>query len=118
MSKRFMRRDCMRHYKLGKSRKKLRVWRKAKGIHNKMRLRRAGYPAIPNVGYKTARKDSGKISGLVPALVHNLKELSLLGKNSIAIIARVGARKKIDILKKADELKIKVLNSNVKGGAK
>ena len=47
---------------------------------------------------------------MIPKLVHNLSELESLGKDNAAIIARIGARKKLEIIKKADELKIKVLN--------
>lgn len=107
----FIRQDSNRHSKIGRHRKKLQVWRRSKGMHSKMRKRRKSYPSSPGVGYKSPRKHSGKIQGMNPVLIHNEKELSKLGKNSAAIIAKkVGAKKKISIIKKAEEMKIKILN--------
>ncbi|MBX4211848.1 50S ribosomal protein L32e [Candidatus Pacearchaeota archaeon] len=110
MSKRFVRTDSNRFLKLGKKRKKGRVWRRAKGIHSKIRRRRRGYPAIPIIGYGTPRATAGTIQGKKPVLVHNLDEMKNLGKDSIIIIARVGARKKLMIIKKAEEMKIPISN--------
>ena len=116
MPKKFLRRDISRFSKLGKKRKKLQIWRKPKGRDNKMRLKRKSYPSLVSIGYKTPKKDSGKVNGLLPVLIHNLKELEALGKDSAAVIAKIGAKKKLELIKKADELKIKILN--VKQGAK
>jgi len=110
MKPKFIRTDWWRHSRLGKNRKKKQVWRRARGMHNKSRRARRGYPPVPTIGYKTARKESGKVLGLIPILVHNLAELSTLNKNNIAIIAHVGARKKLEMLKKAQEMNIKVQN--------
>jgi len=110
----FVRTDFWRHSKLGKGRKKLQVWRRARGMHNKIRRMRKGYPVMPMIGYKSNKAESGKVQGLVPVLVHNVHELSKLSKHNIAIIAHVGARKKLDILKKADEMKIRILNAEEK----
>jgi len=107
----FIRTDSFRYFKIGKNRKKLQVWRRAKGVHNKLRRQRKGHPAIPTVGYMAPRKTVNKIDNKTPMLVHNVAELSALNKSMhIAIIARIGAKKKIDVLKKAEELGIKVLN--------
>jgi len=106
----FLRVDTNRFSRIGKNRRKLQKWRRARGKSNKLRLGRAGYSQVPKVGFRTARKDSGKVKGLVPKLVHNLNELIALTKDEGAIIARVGARNKLEIIKKADELKIKILN--------
>lgn len=109
MSKEFKRQDYMRHLRLGKKYKRV-SWRKPKGIHSKMRLGRVGYPKSVKIGYKSPRIQSGKINDLIPHLIHNVAELSSLAKNNLAIIARVGARKKLEIIKKAEEMKIKILN--------
>ncbi|MBU0467256.1 MAG: eL32 family ribosomal protein [Nanoarchaeota archaeon] len=108
--KKFIRQESKRYSKIGKNRKKLQKWRKPKGRDSKMRLKRKSYSASVSVGYKKPRKTSGKIQDLQPVLVHNLKELSEMGKNFIAIIARVGAKKKLEIIKHAKEKKIKILN--------
>ena len=109
MSKKFKRTDYMRHLKLGKKRGKV-SWRRAKGVHSKIRRKRAGYPKKPEVGYKTKRSVSGLVQGLFPILVHNVSEMSKLSSKNIAIIARVGAKKKLEIIKKAEEMHIKIMN--------
>jgi len=106
----FLRVDTNRFSRIGKNRRKLQKWRRPRGKSNKLRLGRAGYSASPKVGFRTSRDEAGRIKGLMPKLVHNLAELSMLTKDEGAIIARVGARKKLDIIKRADELKIKILN--------
>lgn len=110
MSHKFLRSDTNRFLRLGKKRRKLQKWRRARGKSNKLRLGRAGYPSVPKVGFRTARKEAGKINGFTPRLVHNLNELQSLGKNEVAILARIGARKKLELIKKAEEMKIKILN--------
>ena len=110
MSKKFVRRDASRYSKIGKNRKKLQKWKKPKGRDNKMRLKRKSYPAVVSIGYKKPKKESGKIDNKKIVLVHNLKELKNLDKNSIAILAKIGAKKKLELIKKASELKIKILN--------
>jgi len=109
MSKEFARRDSSRFLKLGK-RKKVKVWRKAKGRDNKIRLNRFGYPTSPRVGHRSPNKESGKIDNLIPILVYNTNDLKKIDKASAAIIAKVGAKKKLEIIKKAEEMKVRVLN--------
>jgi|SRR3989338_5158234 len=110
MTGKFIRTDYERHSKIGKRRKKLQVWRRPKGRHSKIRKKRFGYPTMPTVGYKSPRKELGKIQGLQPILVHNLGDLKKAGKNSIIILARVGAKNKIELIKKAQEMNFKILN--------
>ena len=108
--KKFIRRDSKRYSKLGKNRKKLQKWRGAKGRDNKIREHRRGYPKAPSVGYKNTRKESGKINGKRPEIVYNLSSLEKARKDSIIVIGKVGARKKIDIVKKALEMKFEIVN--------
>lgn len=115
MRRRFIRQDWWRMSRLGKNRKKLQKWRKPSGMHSKMRRKRFGYPISVAIGYKGPAKESGKIKGMCPVLVHNIQELSSLSKDNIVIIARVGAKKKLDIIKKAREMNLKIFN--VKEGA-
>ena len=111
MSKKFIRTDSNRFSKLGKRRKKLQVWRRARGSHSKIRRKRRGYPVMPSIGYRTERKKSGLIKGLFPILVHSLAELLAVDKKSIAILSRrLGARKKLELIKQAQEKNIPVLN--------
>lgn len=110
MSKLFIRQDSHRFHKIGRKRKKLRKWRRPVGRDSKMRLKRKSYPASPTVGHRSPHFARGKLNGKTPALVHNLAELKSLNKNSVAILAKVGAKKKLEIIKYADENKIKLLN--------
>ncbi len=115
MSKDFKRTDYNRHLKLGKRRKKLQVWRRAKGRHSKIRKKRRSYPRMPTVGYKTSRSEHGKVNGFYPMLISNMQDLNKIGKNSAAIISsKIGAKKKIEIIKKAEDMKIRILNLGAK----
>lgn len=109
MSKDFKRTDYMRHLKLGKKRGKVK-WRRAKGVHSKIRRKRMGYPLKPEVGYRTPQVLFGLVKGKMPVLVHNIRELSALTSANIAILARIGAKKKLILIKKADEMKIPIAN--------
>ena len=111
MKKKFIRQDSSRYAKIGKNRKKLQKWRKPRGRHSKIRKKRKSYPGYPTIGHRTSRKDSGKIKNLSPVLINNLKDLDSVKKGSIIIISsRIGAKKKIEILKKAEETKTPILN--------
>ncbi len=108
----FYRADTIRLLRLGKKRRKLQKWRKPRGLHNKTRLKRFSYPVQPGVGFANPKATLGRVSGLIPMLIHNLSELfKANSKENIIIIARsVGAKKRIEIIKKANELGITIAN--------
>ena len=110
MSKEFKRRDYKRYSKIGKNRKSIQTWRRPKGRDNKMRLRFAGYPRRPTVGHRTARNETGLVNGKVPFMVYNILDLEKVDKKGIVIMAKVGAKKKMEIMKKAGEMKIEIFN--------
>ena len=110
MSKRFLRQETNRHSRVGKGRKKLQRWKKPKGRDSKMRLSMKSHPPTVSVGYKSQRSLSGKIRGKTPVLVHNSKDLEKVSKDDIVIIAKVGAKKRLEIIKLINEKKIEVLN--------
>ncbi|PIN90836.1 hypothetical protein COU60_00645 [Candidatus Pacearchaeota archaeon CG10_big_fil_rev_8_21_14_0_10_34_76] len=110
MAKKFIRRDSHRFSKLGRGRKKLQKWRGAKGRDNKIREKRFSYPSAPSVGYKNSRAQKGKIKNLIPIVVRNLKDLQNANKENIIIIGKVGAKKRIDIMKKTNEMKLEIVN--------
>src|SRR3989344_1622964 len=86
-------------------------WRKPRGKHAKIRLSRNGHGLIPKVGYCTGIKEKGLINGLLPVNVYSIKDIEALDKSSIGIIgSNVGKRKKEEIVKKAVEFNIKLLN--------
>ena len=115
MNRKFLRSDTERHLRLGKKRRKLQRWRMPRGKHNKIRRKRFGYRVQPGIGFSTRKDEAGRIKNLIPVLIHNTKELLKMTKENIAIIARVGARKKLEIIKKAEELKIPIANLNLGG---
>jgi large subunit ribosomal protein L32e len=102
----FLRRDWKRHGRIGKGRKRLQRWRAPKGRHNKMRDKRKGYPRVVSIGYKGKNKEEIKV-------IKNLKDLEMMNKNRPAIIGNVGKKKKLELAKKAKELKLNVLNLNI-----
>jgi len=102
----FLRRISNRYSKLGKRRKKKQIWRRPTGRDNKMREKRRGYPARVSIGYKNAEKEKAII-------IQNPKELEKINKKLIIVVGNVGKKKKIEIAKKAKELKIQLSNLNV-----
>jgi len=104
--KKFLRRDAKRHSKLGKNRKKLLKWRRPKGRDTKTRLKRKGYPKTVSIGYKSSAKERK----IPPTMVYNITELNKLSENSKVILAKIGARKKLEIIKQAQEKNIKIVN--------
>ena len=88
-------------------------WRRPRGLHSKIRLRKKSKFKMPSIGWK-APKELRFLhpSGLKEVLVHSPKDLEKVDpqKEAIKIAHTVGKRKREEILKKADERKIKVLN--------
>ena len=93
------------------------AWRKPKGIDSKMRLRVKGWPKVVNVGYRGPAKVRGlHPSGYRDVLIHNLRELESLDPKTDAarIASSVGVKKRIELVKRAKELGIHVLNPSVR----
>jgi ribosomal protein L32E len=110
----FLRRISNRYSKLGKGRKKKQVWRNPTGRHNKMREKRRGYPATVSIGYAKDKDIRGKLQERVPVMVYSVGELEKIKENEIAVIGNVGKKKKIEMAKKAQEMKIALHNLNAK----
>lgn len=104
---RFIRQESWRYDRLAEN------WRKPKGKDNKMRKQKSGMPALVKVGYRSPKAARGlHPSGYRDILIHNTHELIKLdSKRDAARIAHtVGKKKRIEIINKAVELGIKVLN--------
>jgi len=110
----FIRRTWNRYSKIGKRRKKKQVWRNPTGRDNKMREKRRGYPSVVSIGYRKDKELRGKINGKILVKVSNIKDLEKLKKNEIAILERMGKKKKIEIAKKAKEKGLEIYNLNIK----
>jgi len=108
----FLRHTAHKYSKLGLRRKKKKIWRRPTGRDNKMREQRRGHPALVAIGYSTNKKTRGNIMEKMPIMVKNVSQIEKIQKNQIAIIGNVGKKKKIEMAKKAKELKIEVYNLN------
>ncbi len=106
----FLRNDWHKKIRLGRTVKKNRKWRGAKGRHNKLRLNRKGHSQRPKIGWGAECKIKGFVGGLEVVRVETLKALESLKKGVGIIIGSVGKKKRKEIIVKANEMKIKVLN--------
>lgn len=91
-------------------------WRRPRGIDSKMRRKVKGWPATVNIGYRGPKLARGlHPSALKEVLVYNPDDLSGINPETeaIRIAHAVGARKRAEILSRARELGIHVLNPGV-----
>ncbi|MFX1295079.1 MAG: 50S ribosomal protein L32e [Promethearchaeota archaeon] len=103
----FIRQESWRYKRVGKS------WRRAKGIDNKVRRKKKGTIASPNIGYKSPKKVRYlHSSGFKETIVHNISELEKINPREyiVKIAHSVGRHKRISLQDKADELNILILN--------
>lgn len=114
----FIRRSWYKHSRIGKGRKKLQKWRRAKGRHNKTREKRKGYPIKVMVGFRTPKVGRDKILEKKMITVYNIQQLGNVKKGEIALIGKVGNKKKMEMIKMAKEKEIHVYNVNVKKAIK
>lgn len=87
-------------------------WRRPKGSHSNSRLKKKGAAPMPNAGYRKPENVRGlHPSGFEEVLVHNVSDVEALDENQAARIAsKVGGRKKEQMIEKADDIGVKVLN--------
>jgi len=115
-AKKFKRQEWFRFKRLGEK------WRKPRGRDSKMRLCRKGKPAMPSTGARSPKALRGiHPSGFAEIRVNNPRELDGLSvkKQAVRIASSVGKRKREQILTRAKELGLKVLNpGGEKGEAK
>lgn len=91
-------------------------WRRPKGIDNKVRKHVKGWPKSPRIGYRGPKTSRGlHPSGYAEATVWNVDELSEINPETtvVRIAHTVGMQKRREILVKARELNIRVLNAKV-----
>jgi len=102
----FMRQEGFRRKKLEKK------WRQPKGMHSKMRRKQGAKRKQPSPSYSSPREVKGlSMNGLKMIRVSNVFDADRLDpKNEGAIVANIGARKKVEVLKKLIEKKVTILN--------
>jgi len=88
-------------------------WRYPRGLHSATRQGIVGRIVLPSVGFRSPKEVRGlHSSGLERVMVHNEKDLVALDakKQGAVIGSGVGMKKKLSLLKIAQEKKIRVLN--------
>ena len=88
-------------------------WRRPRGRDNKMRIKEKAKGKRPSVGFGAPKDLKGlHPSGFKEVMVANVNDLMKINKDKEAarIISKVGKKKKVEIVNKAKELGIKVLN--------
>jgi large subunit ribosomal protein L32e len=88
-------------------------WRSSKGIRSKMRLKKMSRAAIVETGYRGPVLVRGlNASGKHEVIICRVEDLINLNRDleAVRISATVGKRKRVEILKKADELMLAVVN--------
>jgi large subunit ribosomal protein L32e len=109
----FQRTKFYAYVKLGKRQKSMRKYRRATGRHNKTRQKWRSRPPMVTIGYKNPCITQGLINEKTPILIHNLEGLKLIGKDNIAILAKIGDKNKFEIAKEALKKNIEISNLNV-----
>ncbi|GGP21262.1 50S ribosomal protein L32e [Thermocladium modestius] len=90
------------------------AWRRPKSLDNKIKKQRKGYPPLVKSGYGKPKLVRGlHPTGYEEVIVHNVKELDSIDprRQAIRIARTIGLRKRIEIIRKATEKGIRVLNA-------
>lgn len=105
---RFLRQEAHKRKKVSNN------WRQPKGGDSKMRKKKGGNRRMPSMGFSSPRKVRGLDKlGFVEVIVKNVNELSSIDpKVQIVVLGKIGTKKRVEVLKKCEEMKLKV--SNVK----
>ncbi len=104
----FRRQEGYRYKRLSDS------WRRPKGRHSKLRKAEKARGSSPSVGHMSPPAVSGLTrQGYEPVHVSNKQALAGIdpARQAVVIRASVGKRKRAEIVKEAEKMKIKVLNA-------
>jgi large subunit ribosomal protein L32e len=87
-------------------------WRRPRGIDSKMRKKKGGWPKSVEVGYRSPKKVRGlHSSGFEEVLVYTPKDLEKVNSGQAVRIGHsLGLRKRLMIVDRAKELKLRILN--------
>ncbi|MFH0817314.1 MAG: eL32 family ribosomal protein [Candidatus Micrarchaeota archaeon] len=87
-------------------------WRRPRGTDNKKKLKLKEHGSEPNIGWRNAKSIRGiHPHGAYEVLVNNVGELADAKGRLIRIAGSVGKKKRLAIVKKAEEMKLTVLNA-------
>jgi len=106
----FHREEWFRYKRISKS------WRKPDGITSKMRINLKYRPSLVRVGFRGPKEVRGlHPSGFQEVMIYNVTDLKAINpkKQAVRIGSTVGTKKRLKIAKKAEELKIRILNMQV-----
>lgn len=106
----FLREEWFRYKKIPKN------WRKPDGITSKMRINLKYRPSRVRVGFRAPKVVRGlHPSGFKEVMVYNVNDLEAVDpkKQAVRIGGTVGTKKRLEIKKRAEELKIRILNIQV-----
>merc|ERR1719229_555209 len=90
-------------------------WRRPKGIDSYFRRQFRGYPLMPNIGYGTDKRTRHmERNGFYRYHVKNLQDLEMLlmhnGIYEAELASNLSAKKRREIIARADQLNVKVTN--------
>ena len=103
----FRRQESWRYKRLKES------WRRPRGLDNKVRKRVKGWPSAPNSGYRGPKVARGvHPSSFREVRVFSFDDLDKVDPDieAVRIAHTVGARKRIEIVNRAKEMGIRILN--------
>ena len=103
----FLREEWFRYKRIPRN------WRRPDGITSKMRINLKYRPSKVRVGFRGPKEVRGlHPSGFEEVIVHNSTDLESINPKIQAarISSTVGTKKRVDIAKRAEELKIRILN--------
>ena len=89
------------------------TWRKPRGLHNKLRLKRKGHIKNPSTGYRSPKLIRYlDRNGLIPVIVSNINDISKLdpNKHSILFESTIGIKNRLKMLDKAQSMNFKTSN--------
>ena len=103
----FLRDEGFRYKRIPKN------WRRPTGYTSKLRINLKYRPSKVRVGFRAPKIVRGlHASGFEEIMIHTVKELEKIDpkKQAVRIGGTVGTKKRLEIVKRADELNIRVLN--------
>ena len=88
------------------------VWRKPKGLQNKMRLSKSGHRKSVSIGFRSPASVRGLTKeGIKPIIVYDIKSLENIDKEKQGVIlGKTGMKKRALLIKKAESLGIRIFN--------